>query len=232
MGYYNLIPDMTSSTTPSGVASASSEDNSSAAAYKAMDSDDTGTFWAPGTPYTAPYWIQYKFDTAEASTGYTIIALTDPSTTPNTWTLEASNTGAFSGEETILDTQSGVTWTTRESKSFYFSNTTPYLYYRLNITSNNGSSWGVYMAGFRLLAVAPNVASLTASVSISAKQKAINRSTLTASVALSADGERRKYSHEFLFVGEIQLAHIIKTFHFVAEIEQPSQAMMIQRVNI
>ena len=42
----------------------------------------------------------------------------------------------------MLDTRSGVTWpTSGETKSFTFANSTAYLYYRLNITANNGDTY-------------------------------------------------------------------------------------------
>ena len=92
-------------------------------------------------PATSGY-IQYAFNnglTAKVITSYKITS--NPGTNARAvkdWTLEASNTDSFSGEETVLDTQSGQVFTDTEEKTFSFSNTTSYVYYRLVIAANNG----------------------------------------------------------------------------------------------
>ena len=70
---------------------------------------------------------------------------------PKDWTIEASNTGAFSGEEVTLDTRAGETTWTQATSSNYgsawneytFTNSTAYRYWRINITANNGH--GTYL---------------------------------------------------------------------------------------
>ena len=59
--------------------------------------------------------------------------------TSKDWTISASNTGAFAGEEAVLDTQAGIDdWTLNEVKTFNFANGVAYRYWRMTITANNG----------------------------------------------------------------------------------------------
>jgi hypothetical protein len=54
--------------------------------------------------------------------------------------LKGSNTGAFGGEETsIYDTGSGLSWSASETKTWSFSNSTSYTYYRFYLYRKNTS---------------------------------------------------------------------------------------------
>jgi len=135
-GTTNLIPTMTSNTTPSGTASANSEYTSpSRAAWMAMDSN-SDTFW---TPYAAPRtqgWLQYQLTSAKIVTKYTILNSYNIYCSPKDWTFQGSNNGT---SWTTLDTQTNQTgWVLNTKRTYSFSNSTPYSYYRINITSDNG----------------------------------------------------------------------------------------------
>jgi len=69
--------------------------------------------------------------------GYKIFSLYGGSTawTPKTFTFNGSNNNV---DWTQLDSRVNQTWTTSEAKTYYFANTTPYRYYKLHITANNG----------------------------------------------------------------------------------------------
>jgi len=72
--------------------------------------------------------------------GYSIRARNDTYLidSPKAWTFEGSNNGT---NWTILDTQAGVTaWSMNERKEFVVSNLASYLYYRLNISSNQSGT--------------------------------------------------------------------------------------------
>lgn len=223
---------MTSHTAPSGVASASSEYNAYTPAWYAMDQTGfTTSAWGASSGLTTG-WLQYEFDAAEPCVAYAISSYgTNTTAAPNTFSLLASNTGAFAGEEVTLDSQSGITWGPSERKEFSFPNTTAYKYYRIQIDSVNGAT-RILISEIELIKQDPNVAALTAEVTTYAKSKGVQRASVAASASVSADAQRKAYSYVFEFVGEIQLAHIIKTFRFVSEIEQLSPAITIQRVNV
>jgi hypothetical protein len=59
---------------------------------------------------------------------------------PRDWTFEGSDNGV---DWTILDTQSGIVFTAlNQMQEFTFPNSTPYRYYRINITANGGyATW-------------------------------------------------------------------------------------------
>ena len=130
----NQIPTMTSNTAPSGVASASTEDSAGFAAWKAMDKN-TETFWNT-TANTNTGWLKYQFAAAKIICQYTIMGFVDATYSPKTWTFDGSNDNT---DWTTIDTQTNIAFASNEKKTFVCANSTPYLYYRLNITVNGGA---------------------------------------------------------------------------------------------
>lgn len=132
----DAIPTMTTNTAPSGVASADSEEVS-LEAYKAMnDALGASDHWRGTTPNGG--WLQYAFAAGAGiiPVRYTIRARQSTGDqAPKTFTFEGSNTGSFGGEETVLDTQTGLSWSADEKKTFDFSNTARFRYFRLDITA-------------------------------------------------------------------------------------------------
>lgn len=84
-------------------------------------------------------WVQYKSSVPAIVVRYTITSANDvPNRDPRDWNLQGSDNGST---WTTLDTRSGQTFASRLlTKTFSFINTTPYTYYRLNITANNGET--------------------------------------------------------------------------------------------
>lgn len=132
----NLIPAMTSNTSPSGEAHGSPNN---ADAWRAFDHNQLGGGIGGYTSPTVPAILQYRFPAAQIVTSYAIfpfnnLAGTDPES-PQDWTFEGSNDG---GTWDVLDTRTGITaWTWGTGNLYSFANTTAYLYYRLNITVAN-----------------------------------------------------------------------------------------------
>lgn len=246
MAFVNFVPDMTGYTTPSGEVSESSFYTSLYFGWKAFDRDNATAWWTATSVTSA--WIQYLSSTAEICAQYTITGQL-ATYSPNSWTLEASNTGAFAGEEVVLDTRSGITWADSEKKTFTVTgNTTPYLYHRINVSSNNGG-WNIRIAEIELMSelvakcdmdvsvsssasVITTGADMTASVSATAKPRPLNKAFATASATASALGQRKTYDRGFLIVQPLQIANTIQSFHFVHKIEQNPSPIVIQRVNI
>lgn len=128
----NIIPAMTSNTSPSGVASASSIFGATNDAWKGFDG--TASSWRANSLTTG--WLQYEFPTKYKVNKYSVTSSATTTYTPKSWTFEGSNDGLV---YTILDTQNNVTsWFNSEEKVFSFENINPYKYYRINISSNNG----------------------------------------------------------------------------------------------
>jgi hypothetical protein len=86
-------------------------------------------------------WVKAQLATAKRVTRYGVqhSSVHDVTAAPQDWTLEASNTGAFAGEEVVLDTQTAQTgWSASEERAFDITSPGIYLYYRLDVTANNG----------------------------------------------------------------------------------------------
>lgn len=133
----SLIPAHTSATSPIGTASASSIKGVGNEAWRAFDGDKTdSSFWATNVGVSQG-WLQYKFEESKAVELYKIYPRSDTTQAPKSWTFEGSNDGGVTWD--ILDTKSGVTtWAYGTPREYPLANNKKYLYYRLNITSENG----------------------------------------------------------------------------------------------
>ncbi|RPE08145.1 T9SS C-terminal target domain-containing protein [Chitinophaga lutea] len=94
-------------------------------------------------------WVQYKSTIPAIPVSYTIMSGNDtPARDPKNWNLQAS---MDSITWDTLDTRADEIFASRKLfRTFTFENTTPYRYYRLNITASNGatgiqfSEWEIY----------------------------------------------------------------------------------------
>ncbi|HBU84058.1 MAG TPA: hypothetical protein DEF35_20805 [Paenibacillus sp.] len=133
----NLIPIMTSMTTPSGRAFSSSYANSGNNADKAFDNSDTygyvsgnGSVGHIGYEFVNPVRIGKYIVRSLSATYFPHM--------PKSWTFEGSNDGT---NWTILDTQINQIWTTVNTDKEYiidYSKAKSFKMYRLNWTANNG----------------------------------------------------------------------------------------------
>lgn len=137
----NLVPAMTSNTTPSGIVSASSfwlTNSERRDPFHAFDRLDASYGWT--TDYKSNTgWIAYQFETPTVVNAYTLTRRLQASFDDalKDWTFE----GWDGAQWVILDQQQGITgWEKGEKKKFYFPNETSYIKYRLNVTKTNGSS--------------------------------------------------------------------------------------------
>lgn len=157
----NEIPVMTSNTTPSGVASASSVYGANDA-WKSFNNTPTATSinycWeTPDGIKTG--WIQYQFPSERIITSYSVWASYSwTSKAPKSWTFEASNDGI---SWTVLHTvNDSFAWSSNERKFYYCGNDKPFLYYRLNITASSGGT-ALAINEFEMYSSAGNIRSLT-----------------------------------------------------------------------
>jgi hypothetical protein len=141
----DVSPTMTSNTAPSPyVISASAEDASGnlGPAWRVSDNSVASGFGWRAVAGAGSWW-EIDFGSSTSVASYTMTSRSDSaSNQPTAWTLQASATGSFSGEQTIIDTQSGVTWSggAGEAKAFALSGPENYRYYRLAFSSVNGGS--------------------------------------------------------------------------------------------
>ena len=116
----------------SATASASQEDASEPAS-NVNDGNNTTRWWTANDG--VPEWVKLDFGAGNEKTitQYKIHSNHYDSNNPTAWTFAGSNDNSTF---TTLDTQSGLSWSTPETKTFNsFSNTTAYRYYRVNVTA-------------------------------------------------------------------------------------------------
>lgn len=86
-------------------------------------------------------WIRYQFNDGKvyAVNQYTLTSAKDqPEADPKDWVLQGSNNGS---NWVDLDKRSAETFANRsQTKTYNFTNSTAYQYYRLNVTKNNGGN--------------------------------------------------------------------------------------------
>lgn len=139
----NVIPPMTSNTSPSGVASESSKYNGSYAAWRAFDGGTSkeAEAWVTANG-TVTGWLEYDFPEAKKITKYTILPRAEYvdvnlKQVPKSWTFEAWNEQNSTWD--VLDSQQNISnWESNVKKEFTFTNTNLYTKYRINISANNG----------------------------------------------------------------------------------------------
>jgi hypothetical protein len=136
----DLIPKMTSNTTPLGkvLVSANSTSLSPYTAFDSNSTTDTVTSYSHGAPTG---YIGYDFETRAVVRQYAIRGSLLVNMSPRSWTFEG-----FDGTNWVeLDKQSNIGWLKDEMKTFNISNTRVYWQYRLNVTENNGDPNTFYL---------------------------------------------------------------------------------------
>ena len=83
-------------------------------------------------------WWKFNFDSAKIVKRYKISCYTATSRAPKNWTLKGSATGAFGGEETLLDTQTNQVFSASETKTYTCDGFNSFQYYKIDVTLNNG----------------------------------------------------------------------------------------------
>lgn len=145
------VPTMTGASTPSGTVAATSSFGAGFEAYRAFDDVTAGSncWFSNGVPSGgSPQEISYDWGSAKAIISYTVRASTsaciasETARAPNTWTMDGWTGSAW----VQLDSQSGITWTSGQQKTFTVTSPGSYNKYRLNITANNGGANGVGIA--------------------------------------------------------------------------------------
>jgi hypothetical protein len=99
-----------------------------------LNDGDANTKWLA---FTGTGWVQYQLSAPVAVALYALTSANDePGRDPRDWELQGSQDGQ---SWTTLDARSDEVFTARsQRKEYRFTNTTAYLYYRLDITRNSG----------------------------------------------------------------------------------------------
>lgn len=182
----NIIPQMTSDTTPSGIASCSNF-WSETPVWKAFDKinvyNDAEGYHAWATPNTSG-WLAYDFQSEKKIAKYLVIVNTNTANAPKSWTFEGTNDDT---NWTILDTRNNFTWSGITESEFVVQNPGNYKKYKMNITENNGQTGYTVNLVIHELSMMEEVAELQ-SVSINPSSATIevgNTVNLTATATYS-----------------------------------------------
>ncbi|MET7000469.1 discoidin domain-containing protein [Chitinophaga defluvii] len=99
--------------------------------------------------FSSNLWIQYQSPEPVIVNGYSLSSANDvPERDPRNWKLQGSVDGK---KWTTLDSRAREVFEERmQTKVYTFDNTTPYAYYRLHITANNGDQ-ATQLSEWRLL---------------------------------------------------------------------------------
>lgn len=127
------IPIMTGPTSPSGIASATSE-HASWPAWKAFNGADGSEIWETPVGSGFPQRLSYEFSTTPRLPVIKY-AITPRGGLPTHWTFEGWNGSAW----VVLDTQSGVTLTPGTRFEYPIVNTVSYKKYSLNISASSNT---------------------------------------------------------------------------------------------
>ncbi|WP_219640644.1 discoidin domain-containing protein [Cohnella sp. CFH 77786] len=146
----DLIPTMTSNSTPSGRASASSEYSTTYQAYRAFNDAASESYGWVANGFSSPQWLEYDFDTPKTISKYTLKA-EYPNEIPGAYMPKTWDFQAFDDTTSTwvtLDSRSNQPdWPAGTKREFTFANTKAYSKYRLYITAITGPGSGVLVVG-------------------------------------------------------------------------------------
>jgi len=153
----DVTTQMTANNAPSPyVCSASSEYNASYPAWKAFDHDGTTSLngWISVDGNAFPATLTFDCNTARTINSYTITHLTADGTAfaIGNFKLQGSANGS---DWTDLDTQTGITWSQGEMKTFTLGSPATYRYFQLYITTRAGGATDRYCEVSELELIAP-----------------------------------------------------------------------------
>lgn len=140
----DITPLMTSDTAPSPNVVSASSNLSNYPPYGAFThtaNSAVGQVWVTDTDITTG-WIKFDFGVGNTHRviKYTVSAYdgANIARSPKTWTLQGSNNDS---DWDVLDTQTNVAaWIDLEMRTYSFSNTTAYRYYKMDFTANQGGT--------------------------------------------------------------------------------------------
>lgn len=119
-------------------------DSGTYAAVNATDGNWSSRWASAGT---APAWLRVQLAAATVYTDYFLGGFsTELGGSPRDFTFEGSNDGSA---WVTLDTRTGITFSATVFQSFSFTNSTAYLYYRVNVSANTDGA-NVRVARFGL----------------------------------------------------------------------------------
>lgn len=145
----NLIPHMTSNTSPKGIVDASGFRTTGTEPWRAFNGIYTGDSNEAWQANARTGWLSYEFDKEVTIEGYSLKGRSDVANmSPVDWVFEAYD----NSEWIILDKVVGENWSdyNGEFKRYKLNNTEAYKKFRINITKNNGNVLYVCIAEMQI----------------------------------------------------------------------------------
>ena len=141
-GFYSA-PATANLSMPCSVASASVDNPPNETAAKAFDGS-TSTKWYNANGGTAG-WLQYEFCQPMVVISYALSSANDvPGRDPRNWQFQGSQDGV---SWATLDTQANQSFPSRfQTIQYAIANSNAFVFYRLNITANNGDGSGLQLS--------------------------------------------------------------------------------------
>lgn len=132
-------PSMTSLVLPTGWVASASTTLAGYNAWEAFDgiaADAVGSSWHTTAGNTSGY-LQLQLPSAKTFVAYWMVsAYSVPLRAPRSWTIRGSNNGS---DWTTIDTRTDITgWANSTPRVFEIQSPGSYLYYQINVTTNNG----------------------------------------------------------------------------------------------
>jgi len=112
-------------------ATATANNETEGAASNAFDADND-TYWYSFNA-SSPHWVKAQLSSAKTGTRYRLRIYSVTDYAPLSWTILGSNNDS---DWDTLDTITSHSWSSIE-EAFNFSNSTSYLYYKINITDGS-----------------------------------------------------------------------------------------------
>ncbi|MDK8188847.1 discoidin domain-containing protein [Paenibacillus sp. UMB7766-LJ446] len=154
----NLIPKMTSNTSPIGIARGSSKLSTNYWEYYAFDGliDKETVYFYSWISSTTTGWLEYQFPIKTIVNKYSLVnGVNYASIAPKNWEFQGSDDGV--NYVTLDKRENIVDWVLWEKKYFTFNNSKSYKIYRINITANNGHAQYVGLQEMEMFNVFPNL---------------------------------------------------------------------------
>ncbi len=139
----NVFTYGASSIDGTGTASADTNDGSNVSS-NAVDNNNT-SYWQSAST-ALPHWIEYEFVSSKKIRRISIRSTALPAQCPDNFTLQASRSGDFTGEEIILLTVIGAAFTSNNTQIWTFDNENNFNYYRIYTSGVTGASTYVQLA--------------------------------------------------------------------------------------
>ena len=147
--FTDIVPAMTSNGPESGFTISGIYYVGGGEPYQLFDNNAGSTWYT--YPSALPANVVIDCGTSKTIYGYTLATYYSDRASKD-WTIEGSNTGAFAGEQTIIDTRVGITgWLSQTPRTFMLSSSATFRYFKYNISANNGNGVHTQMTEMELL---------------------------------------------------------------------------------